>query len=73
MAMDKQKTDDDEEPDAGTEDSGPLGTYLEHEAARPADEAETAEARRPRPRFDPRTGASDYAEGTREHEDDREQ
>jgi hypothetical protein len=73
MAIEKRKTNDDDEPDASIEDSGPLGKHLEHEAPRSTEEDEAAETRPPQPRFDPRTRASDYASGTREHEDDREE
>ena len=72
MDIEHDKTDDDNEPDASIEDSGPLGKHLEHEASRSIEEDTAAETRPPQPQFDPRTRASDYAKGTREHEDDRE-
>jgi hypothetical protein len=57
---------EDDETAASSADSGPLGRLVEQEAGSSA--VEPAEATRSQPS----TVSTDYAAGTREHDDDRE-
>ena len=61
---------DDETPDS-TQASGPLGRLLEHRVASDTAQAERATQTANEP-GEPSTVSTDYAEGTREHDDDRE-
>jgi hypothetical protein len=61
---------DDETPDSA-EESGPLGRLLDHWSGSSTAESEGATQTLNRP-SQPSSVSTDYAEGTREHDDDRE-
>lgn len=62
---------DDDTPDSA-EESGPLGRLLEHGTGSGTAESEGATQMLNKP-SQPGTVSTDYAEGTREHDDDREE
>lgn len=61
---------DDETPDTA-EESGPLGRLLDHWITSDGAESENDPRTLNKP-SEPRAVSTDYAEGTREHDDDRE-
>jgi hypothetical protein len=71
MEDEVRPVDEDDETGESTEESGPLGRLLEQSTSSSAAESPVRPQVSTNRPSEPATASTDYAEGTREHDDDR--